>query len=182
MNLILGLDPGFANLGYAIVSASGTSVKAMGLISTEKSNKKLNVRASDDNALRTREITRALVALKNYGNIVAICAECMSFPRNSSAASKMSLAWGAIIAFAVLHAEIPIIQSSPQAIKKAVCGNKTASKEEVQSELRVRFSDEHLDEHLHGLPPGSWEHPFDALGSVIAGFESETLQLLRRLD
>lgn len=181
MNLILGLDPGFANIGFAMTSTSGSEVKAIGLISTEKSNKKQKVRASDDNALRTREIVRALNMLKVYGNIVAICAESMSFPRSSSVSAKMALSWGAIIAFAVLNSEIPIVQSTPQEIKRAVCGKKSASKEEVQAALVARYRDQYLVEKLDGIAHSMHEHPFDALGSIVAGFESDTLQLLRRL-
>ena len=62
----------------------------MGVIRTEKSSAKRQVRASEDNLDRAKEIAEEIQKLVKDYNIQLICAETMSYPRNSSAAAKMA--------------------------------------------------------------------------------------------
>lgn len=181
MSLALGLDPGFACLGYAVVELTGTtiSVKTLGIIRTEKSDKKRKVLASDDNLRRARELVRAFHPIAE--GTVAICAEAMSFPRNSSAAAKVAMCWGVVACLSELM-DVPIVQVSPKELKRAVCGNATASKEEVAKALDQRFGRTFAEELVgKGVAPSFHEHPYDALGAVVASLESEVLRMARRL-
>ena len=182
--LLMGIDPGFASMGFALVELDGgiygstpISVVSMGVIRTEKSDKKQNVLASNDNFRRARELSRELRKIPRPD---VICAESMSYPRNSSAAAKVSMAWG-IIADYCEASGTPMLMATPKELKRAVCGNAGASKEEVQAALKTRYGST-LEDLLHkaGIPAGQWEHPFDALAAVTACLESETLRLLRR--
>lgn len=180
--LVLGLDPGFANVGWALVELDGSGGKevllGMGLISTEKSAKKQNVLASNDNYRRAREIARALRAMTPKPHV--ICAEAMSFPRNASAAAKVAMTWGVVADYCESEG-IAMLMASPKELKNAVCQNASASKEEVQAALRIRFG-ARPGELLKaaGVPPSSQEHPYDGLAAVVACLPSETLTLLRR--
>jgi Holliday junction resolvasome RuvABC endonuclease subunit len=91
---VLGIDPGFANVGYAVVNiqANYDQVLAMGLIRTEKANKKAKTRASEDNLVRAKEIAAELVTLIDRHHISIICAETMSYPRNAAAAAPIPAA------------------------------------------------------------------------------------------
>ena len=73
---VLGIDPGFANVGYAVVNlqASHDQVLAMGLIRTEKADKKAKTRASEDNLVRAKEIAQELATLIDHHHITVICA------------------------------------------------------------------------------------------------------------
>ena len=175
---VLGLDPGFASLGYALVALHPVreTILSMGVIRTSKSTAKQGVLAADDNLRRARElwslINQQLTAVE------VICAESMSFPRNSQAAAKVAMSWGVIAALAEQRG-LPIVQASPQAIKKSLCGVKSASKEEVQAALTARYGALPLDPKV---PKGEHEHAFDALAAVVCCLDSEVLRMARKLS
>lgn len=189
---ILGLDPGFANVGFAVYRvelAQGTQperqvVERAGLIWTEKSDKKRNVLAVDDNTRRTREISKALASLISSNDIQAICAEAMSFPRHASNAAKMAMTWGVIISLAEGR-RIPIVQPSPQEIKLALCKRKDASKQDIREAIEAKFGMElasKMADHngLKLTAKADFDHPFDAIASVLTGLESEVLRMARK--
>lgn len=181
--LVLGIDPGFANVGWALVELDGAAAKetvvGMGLIETEKSSAKQNVLASNDNFRRAREISRALRQVTSVRPHV-LCAESMSFPRNASSAAKTAMTWGVVADFCEVE-EIPLLMASPKELKRAVCADASASKEKIQEALRERFGARPVELlKAAGVPPSSQEHPYDALAAVVACLHSETLSLLRR--
>lgn len=178
---VLGVDPGLANMGWSVVELhSHTEVlHECGVQRTEPSGKKRKVLASDDNLRRAREMAAELARLFDVYSISAICAESMSFPRNSSAAAKMAMCWGAVASFAHLH-NLSVIQSSPQELKKVVCGSKSASKEDVGQAVRIRFAD--VDKLLTLVPPGRREHAYDATAAIMAALvNSDVIRALRRV-
>ena len=185
MARVLGIDPGFASLGFALADVHGNGVAGLdvvtlGVVRTEKSDAKRAVLAADDNLRRARELTRVLTPL--FEGVQVVCAESMSFPRNSSAAAKVAMCWGVVASLAEQR-DIPIVQVSPKELKKTVCGDAAASKEMVQKALdgllgRV-FSTELLG---NGVPAGLHEHAYDALGTIVAARNSEVLRLIRRLS
>lgn len=186
---VLGIDPGFANIGCAVLRLTPTSEVPvlMEVIRTSKSAAKRNVRASEDNLDRAKEITAELLRLIAAYDIRLICAETMSFPRSSSSAAKMAMCWGVLAAVAHAHS-IPVVQASPQEIKKVLCRKKDASKEEVQAALRERYpcmleagNADVKTSILKDVPRSLWEHPYDAAAAVVACRESEIFLLARRM-
>lgn len=179
---VLGLDPGFASVGYALVllGSSGERPVRMGVFETEKSSKKRAVLAADDNVRRAREISvflNDILTKGPHGPVRAICAETMSFPRSSSVAAKMAMCWGVVSALSSLL-DVPVLQVTPMGIKLAVAGAKTASKEEVQAAVQSRFGAE-TRALCADVPRSKLEHPYDALGAVLACRDSEVFRLLR---
>ena len=165
------------------------------MIHTEKSAKKREVRASDDNLNRARKIHEALRELLTRHKIGVICAETMSFPRNAGAAAKVAMCWG-VIASLTQETGIPIVQASPQEIKKVLCGVASASKEDVQAALQERYPgkgsvsqptsfpgacDRPLSDILanNGVKKSDLEHPYDALAAIIACLDSEIMRMAR---
>lgn len=183
--LVIGIDPGFAKVGYSIVRLDRDKLVpiTMGILRTKKSDKKLKVLASDDNFRRARELAEALIELATeasaQGEVVAICAEAKSFPRNASAAAKVAMFWGILALFCV-EKGLPLIQARPQEIKKKMCGETSASKEEVQAACRETFGDE-ISLLVEEIGKSDLEHPYDALAAVVACSDSETLRLARRM-
>lgn len=183
---ILGIDPGFASVGYAVVAmgaepAQDSPIK-MGVIRTQKADGKRKVRASEDNLERAKEISKELQTILTLYPASLICAETMSYPRNSAAAAKMAICWGVLAAIAQQRG-IALTQASPQEVKKAVCGKKDASKEDVKVALDSMFPS-----MLTGtlglcskIPASVQEHPYDALAAVIACRDSEVFLLARRM-
>jgi crossover junction endodeoxyribonuclease RuvC len=189
LSRVLGIDPGFASIGYAVLELLPETevVIDMGVIHTEKSQKKREVRASDDNLNRARKIHSALGALMSKHQPSVICAETMSFPRNSGAAAKVAMCWG-VIASLTQTSGVPIVQASPQEIKKALCGVGSASKEQVQNAVQSRY----YPPGTHGVVPlvnilaingvkkSDLEHPYDALAAIISCIQSEIVRMARR--
>jgi crossover junction endodeoxyribonuclease RuvC len=178
---LLGLDPGFANMGWAVLELGVSSEQAVacGVLRTEKSDKKRKVLASDDNLRRSREVAGELKKILDTWTITAICAESMSFPRNSSAAAKMAMCWGSIATFSLLRG-LSLVQSSPQEIKKALCGRKDASKEDIAEAVRKRYVG--VEKMLEPVTPSVREHAYDAFASIAASLDtSEVIRVLRSM-
>jgi Holliday junction resolvasome RuvABC endonuclease subunit len=185
---ILGLDPGFANLGWCVAiyhphetgpSLTGLSVTDMGCIETKKDPRKVLV--SVDNVRRAQAITWMLRDIiweasdeEPVRLVDAIAIEAMSFPRNASSAAKVSLAWGVISALSALW-EIPVIQASPQDIKEAVTDSRKASKALMETTLGERYPE--VLKLLEDTPPSRREHPYDALGAIVASLGSEVMKM-----
>lgn len=165
---ILGIDPGFLNVGFALVEMNSGRPSVLrdehetpligNLQTFAVDNKK--VYQADDNIRRAREIYIALLSLIRTYQTTIIVAEAMSFPRNASTAHKMGLCWGVLTSLATLSA-VPLLQVYPQQIKHALTGSRTASKKDVQAVLSQLY-----DVPLDMVKQTYREHAFDALGAV----------------
>ena len=175
--IVLGVDPGFAALGLAAVEigAGAPQPRAAWVERTEPSPRKRAVRASEDNVRRAQELANALERAIAEWQPVALAAETMSWPRNAGAVAKVALAWGAVCACASRHA-LPVVQASPQDVKRALVGRKSASKEEVIAEVERRFPELELPE-ARTLQ----EHAADATAVVLACLDSPVLGMARQL-
>lgn len=174
--VIIGIDPGLANCGMAAVRLHkfGEELLAVKVVTTVKSDKKLDVRASSDDVRRAQELAGDLVAFCAAHPPMAFAVEAMSFPRNSSSAAKLGMCWGVISATA--HARgIPVLQASPQQIKLALCGVKSASKAEVMAAVEVAHP-----EIFWPKPRSLWEHAADAVGAVHGCLDSPVAQMVRQ--
>jgi crossover junction endodeoxyribonuclease RuvC len=175
--VVLGIDPGFASIGFAAVGLASASERVLRawVVRTEPSARKRQVRASEDNARRAMEIAAAVEAALGEFAPVALAAETMSWPRNAAAAAKVALAWGVLCAAAHRH-RLPLVQASPQEVKRAVCGRKSASKGEVIEALELRYPDIELPDQLT-----LQEHAADATAVVVACLEADVIRMARRM-
>lgn len=190
---VLGLDPGFAKLGYALVAVSQgrkLEVVAMGTLVTEKREAK---NTASDNVRRGIELAHWLESLvagvdprapakapgRGLGvaalfgarpTLRAICAESMSHPRSASAAAKVSIVWGLIIANAVRR-RAPLIQQSPQAVKIALVGTSDASKTHIERAMVRRYGAK-IRKLLTTQVRGLHEHAYDALATASSCLDS----------
>lgn len=177
MSVYLGIDPGFANIGIAIAELDRGVLKPiyMDLIETKK-NDELSV--SEDNFNRAKDIYYRIKDLfkpdipNKYKGIDGIYVEAMSYPRNASTAAKMSLCWGALAGIVIEHRK-PLVQLNPRKIKALVTGNNKASKKDMEISIRARFPETDFGILLQDVIASLHEHPFDALGTIIAGLMLE---------
>jgi crossover junction endodeoxyribonuclease RuvC len=169
---VLGIDPGFSSMGWAIadVDAGVVRVELIGVFRTEKDTKRTNTRSSEDNIRRAGMLYDCLCATIKCNNVKVIATETMSWPRNAGVVAKMGVAWG-VIAAASRQYGVPITQASPMVLKRAVTGNGKASKEEMIAAIRTRYPDLKWpnQETLQ-------EHAADAAGSIIACMDSELMR------
>lgn len=186
--IVLGLDPGFANLGWALATWEDEKLRVLnlGAIHTKKANKKQHILECEDNFARAQELAQEIRRFFDNYRVVAVCAEAMSFPRQASVAAKMAMAWG-VIADICHTTGTPMVQPTPQRVKKALCGRNSASKEEVQAAVIERFpwhrrvGGKTLAEIIEELSEKDREHAVDAVATIAASEDSEVLKLARRM-
>jgi len=178
---LLGIDPGFASLGFACVEVHSLDravptrerlvVRQVGIVKTAASAKKLNVRASEDNLRRAREMFRDLhEAIREIHPSIIAC-ETMSWPQNLSVVAKMAIGWGVIASIAELY-DYPVVQASPQQVKQQMCEVKWASKKAVQAGLREIFP----GLAWRDFAAGDVEHVADALAVAITCLDSDVVR------
>jgi Holliday junction resolvasome RuvABC endonuclease subunit len=169
VSLILAIDPGLATLGISLFDVELRKAYTLALFESSKASKKANLLAADDTAERARELHKFLVdyyqrtTVMNGPPLRAIFAEAQSWPRNAGAAAKIGVAWGVLVAFAN-HLDLPILQLSPQKVRKHLHGSISASKGEIQGivQAKAEFSGIAQDQ-LNKIAPSKREHIYDAL-------------------
>ena len=167
MRVIIGIDPGAANLGFGIVRTEGRRLVALdgGVITTE----------SDESIERRLErIHHAVGELIRWHQPAAMAIEEVYFGRNVVSARAVGQASG-VAMLAAAQAGIGCQTYTPQAVKLAVCGSGAAGKSQVQRMVGT----------LLGLPqPPTSDHAADALAVAIchAGGLSHADALARSLS
>ena len=181
MPLVLGMDPGFASFGWAIMDLprSWEVVCGVGVIRTAPAKKRLRVRATDDNLTRAGFIARHLREICHQDSPALICTEAFSQPRSATVAAKVAMSYG-VIAGLAQSLGIPLLQVTPQEIKQSVCGRVAASKADVRDAIRARYPGHTaLDEFEAAYPEGQYEHGYDAVAAIVACLDSDMARLVR---
>jgi crossover junction endodeoxyribonuclease RuvC len=179
MAIVLGLDLGLAHTGGAMFELEGAddTLLKIGVIKTEKAGN-AEGRVAEDNYRRLCEVARWLRDFVDGRRVSVVCVESMSFVRNASAAAKMAMVWGILAAMTSEH-QVPVIMASPQDIKKAICGARDASKDDIQKGVAKIFP--RLAEDFAGLNKTLREHPADAVGAFYALRHNPIVMMARGL-
>lgn len=176
---VLTVDPGFAAFGYGVIAMPSHEVLVMGVARTKPSNAK--VLKSDDALRRLREISSVLVGLAGTYKIVGVSMESQSLPKQTSKqnAVKIGYPYGVVAMFAT-WLDIPVVQLSPQAVKKELCDRQDASKEEVEQAAEALWSaDPAVQIFRDNYPDGVHNHAWDALAAFAASRQTEVMRALR---
>jgi crossover junction endodeoxyribonuclease RuvC len=150
MQVVMGIDPGAANLGFGVVRVEGNRMVALdgGVVETA---------AGLPIERRLERIHRELAELIEWHEPRAMALEDLYFGKNAHSAMAVGRASGAAM-LAAAQRGIRCFTYTPQAIKKAVCGSGAAGKEQVQRMVAT----------LLGLPePPTPDHAADALAVAI---------------
>lgn len=128
---ILGLDPGFGRLGYAVLSGSRSSPKIVtfGCIETH---------ATYPHGERLLSIAHEITSLIGHHQPQIVATERLFFSKNVKTALQVAEARGVILLTLAKHGIKPL-EFSPQEVKVAATGNATADKEQVQKMLKLMF-------------------------------------------
>lgn len=185
---LLGVDPGLAACGLAVVElcpGSVTRVAGLEVVRTAPSTKRRRLRSADDLGDRLRSIAVVIHArLQEHPDLVAICVEARAIPFRGgrmmvkpSVISALGRVRGLVDAFAVQR-NLPVVEETPQVLKELTAGRKDASKADVQAALEQRFP-----EVRQMWPPQKTlhEHAADALAACVAGLESELVRAALRV-
>lgn len=146
--MILGIDPGLASTGYAVVERAGGRMRPLdwGVIRTAP---------ADPHPERLLAIYVRVTELLDAHEIEAAAIESWFVHPVSKAAMGMAESRGAV-QVAIARAGIAIVEYSPNTIKQAVTGSGRADKAQVRA----------MVERLSGVDPGS-DHAGDALAAAI---------------
>ncbi|HEV2727462.1 MAG TPA: crossover junction endodeoxyribonuclease RuvC [Solirubrobacterales bacterium] len=150
MQVVMGIDPGAANLGFGIVRIEGNHMVALdgGVVETTP---ELPMER------RLEKIHRSLKELIAWHEPKALAIEEIYFGKNVRSAMAVGQASGVAMLAAAEHG-VGCFAYTPQAIKMAVCGSGGADKRQVQQMVGT----------LLGLPePPAPDHAADALAVAI---------------
>ena len=126
---ILGLDPGLARVGYALLDARGGNLRkiACDVIATP---------AGVPAEKRLRHIFEATQEIISTYRPDVAAVEHFFFIKNPVTALQVGQARGVIL-LALALAELPFAEYSPQRVKQELTDNRFATKEEVGAAVRV---------------------------------------------
>ncbi|HET9677909.1 MAG TPA: crossover junction endodeoxyribonuclease RuvC [Solirubrobacterales bacterium] len=150
MQVVIGIDPGAANLGFGVVRVEGNHMVALdgGVVETTPDL------PMERRLARIHEALRELIA---WHEPKAMAIEEIYFGKNVRSATAVGQASGVAMLAAAEHG-VGCFSYTPQAIKMAVCGSGAAGKRQVQRMVGT----------LLGLPePPSPDHAADALAVAI---------------
>jgi crossover junction endodeoxyribonuclease RuvC len=150
MHRIIGIDPGTAVLGYAVIEIDKQDIKiiSLGVIKLE---------VLDDHYERLKQIYERLTAvIKNFGpSVMAI--ETPLYAGNALSMLKLGRAQGVAITAAMVN-DIPVTEYLPKKVKKSVTGNGNATKEQLADMLQYLLKFDTLPKYLDAT---------DALGVAL---------------
>lgn len=173
--IVIGIDMAFANMGLVRarldVIAGRFYPLDLFLVSTEGDGKKRVVRKSSEELRRAKELVAGLTSFCSGANLAF--AEVPSGSQDASAARALGIAVGALAS-----CPIPIVEVSPQEVKIAATGDKTAKKLDMINWATTKWPG--LDWPRHGGKPtmSKCEHLADALGAIEAGLRTDEFKRL----
>lgn len=134
---ILGIDPGFARTGYAVIERRGSDLRAVsyGCISTKSSTPYVE---------RLLELERRVTTVIRRYHPDRGAVEQLFFCKNVKTAIAVGQARGVLLAVVGRH-KLPLTEITPQQIKSFVSGYGKASKQQVQRMVQILL-------HLSSLP------------------------------
>jgi Holliday junction resolvasome RuvABC endonuclease subunit len=163
---ILGIDPGFANIGVAVLDldeAAGALTMLHAETVITKRDKDCQDRGQDDQR-RCAEIGTRIAEIASRWGVSAAVLEAPSLPRDGRTKYVLGLAYGRM--WGVLEGlGIETTGLLPQRIKRALTGDRQAGKGEVEEVVRAHVAG---CEHLDGVIKTKRDHPADAAGAVLA--------------
>jgi crossover junction endodeoxyribonuclease RuvC len=160
--LVVGVDPGTATTGYALVNedAQGEAqLVCFGVFET---------RAGEPMPLRLRSIYGELSALIRETRPEAMAVEELFFSRNVTTALSVGQARGVVL-LAAAEAGLPVHEYKPAEVKQALVGYGSASKAQIQEMVRMMLG-------LAEVPRP--DDAADAIAVAICHLHSRRLQQL----
>src|SRR3989344_3594963 len=155
--IVLGIDPGTANVGVGVVEKNGKGYQLIHhtCITTEP---------SEATADRLRFIYESLTKIISQYQPKMVILESLLFAINARSAMAVGKAMGAIT-LASSNLDIPVVEYTPLQIKKYLCGYGRAKKPEIQKKVMELLK-------LPKIPRP--QHAADALAVALTFFENKS--------
>lgn len=154
--LILGIDPGTAEMGYGIIRCWQGKIKWITHGSIKTSN-------NFESAERLNTIYRRLLEILRQHQPQVLAMESLFFFANAKSVSAVGQAMG-VIKLAAARKKVKVYEYPPLRIKMALTGNGRAQKKQIQSKVRKTLK-------LRRLPRPT--HAADALAVAICHWQTK---------
>jgi len=127
--IILGIDPGYAILGYGLIESNGSKVKAIDCGTIQTTSK-------DAFPKRLELLYTGMRELLDTYRPDHVAFEELFFYRNVTTAIQVGASRGVAL-LAAQQSSVPLYEYTPMQIKLAVAGNGHADKLQVQQMVRI---------------------------------------------
>ena len=134
MAVILGIDPGLENTGYAVVD--GEKLVEYGVVKVGKGNERL------------KNIYEELEKIIKKFGVTEVAYESLFFAKNAKSGMKVAEAIG-VIKLVAMRQGLEIVGYTPLQVKMALVGYGRAEKEQVEEMVRATLNLEKLIEPSH---------------------------------
>jgi crossover junction endodeoxyribonuclease RuvC len=137
--IILGIDTSLRSTGYGVLSVEGSRMRALDF-GNIKNSSKLPLSQCIKN------IYAKIAELVSQYEINAVAVESVIYAKNANTTLILGEARGAVIA-CLANANLEIFEYEPRRVKKAVCGNGMAEKEQIQRMVKTLLNLEELPQN-----------------------------------
>jgi crossover junction endodeoxyribonuclease RuvC len=159
---ILGIDPGYGRLGWAVVEQQGSALRAVGYGCHETP-------AEQPFEQRLLSVHQFVAGLMQEHAPQQVAVEQLYFAKNAKTAMQVAQARGAILV-AITASGTPLCELQPVHVKQALAGTGAATKAQVQA----------MVQRLLGLPaPPKPDDAADALALAILALRTAPLRVLQ---
>lgn len=169
---VMGIDPGFASLGVAVLEQRAGIVRALAadVVRTKKASKKAlrDLRVSADDLRRVRAFWDGLDALVRAYEPQAVAVETYAPQpgRTGGNAWKAAMVYGLALGLGFSQ-KLQVLPFLPLDLKQKLARKSSASKQAVAEVVCGQVSG--LEVFLGALPAGQHEHVTDAAGHALLG-------------
>lgn len=160
--IVLGIDTSLRSTGYGVLSVEGNRMHALDC-GNVKNGPTLPLTA----CLKAIHAKVAELIAEHKPDVMAI--ESVIYGKNAGTMLVLGEARGAVLT-AAADAEVPVYEYEPRRMKKAICGNGLAEKEQVQRMVKTLLN-------LAELPQND---AADALGLAICHAHSHSVLSLNK--
>lgn len=179
---VLSVDPGFANLGFAVVRHHADErmiVLEMGVISTAPEKRKGKLK-TEDQFSRLCSTSEKVLRIAKEHDVKAICFESLSIPKATSKQNAIMIGhpYGMIAMLAAMYSW-PWVMVSPRDVKIALLGRASASKEEIQGVVEeLLLGQRAVEDFKSNVAKGKQNHGWDALAVYVAASKTSVMKAL----
>lgn len=181
-HVVLGIDPGIAKTGYAVIKRTGPVIKMLlsGVIETKPIHKKArnSLRVTVDDQRRYREVFISIDKLYQTYKPHAVGVEAYLVGQQAaSSAWKTAVVYGGVLSYAYAK-QLWVMPFLPSDLKKRFVGKQSGSKLDVATGLYPLIQD--MEYSISKLPKTKREHAVDAAGHAFLVLEEidKTRELL----
>ena len=166
---VIGIDAGFVHTGisvFKVLDGGGLKFHSCKTIGTEKVDKKKQVRVADDDADRMMKLVIEMdkflsETCAGSSNVYCVIELPTGGSQGARANRTMGMITGVIVTYVTIK-DIPVEYVTPNDVKIAITGKKTANKDEIMNKVRKILGKYDLPKTKVGF-----EHVADSVGAVL---------------